>query len=369
MAYDPNRWTEHALGVHLNQPAREYLRDVGLGYSSIKDNVLSPIEWWESSPYNQAHIPPAPTKAFINGEAFHMHVLDGPKVYNRTFTVLPTRETHPEYLDTVPELVQACARHKLSTHGTKPELIQRLVRAKAPVKILDHERSLAGARRGRRDIPQPVDRRIRKLYAMIMRSPQELRLPDGDHMTLAMALKNALTEVSVYWIDENGIRQRARFDILKPNFTGDLKSITSWNAPDFKRGLLREIVLRGYLIQQAHYFEGRQQLRIAVAEGRVFGGNKTQRKRLEEIAKAEAWGWLFIFGKMDGAAQVRGIVLDHANSRYTKAQEQRTQALAMHNYFREWFDGYDEPWFEPEVIWEPQDEDWPMMASFNEGYY
>lgn len=358
--------TRHELGVHIGQPARLYLDDCGLGYSAIKENYLSPVEWWEKSPYNPKRTAETLTPAFFRGEAFHMHVLDGPKVYEKTFAVLPTKDSHPDYLDTVPQLAGACARHGLSTHGTKPELIARLIKAKAPVKILDHERYLLGAKKGRRSISETDDTRIRILHRMMMRSPGELRLPDGDHFTLAQALKNALTEVSIYWVDENDIRQRARFDILKPNFTGDLKSITDWRTGDFKLSLLREIVFRGYLIQQAHYFEARQQLRRAVDEGRVFGGNKTQRKRLGEIAAAEAWAWIFIFGKMDGAAQVRGIVLDHINSRFTRAQEQRQQALAMHGYYRDFFDGYDTPWFDPDVIWTPEEEDWTFLAGFGD---
>lgn len=358
------QFTRHELGVHLGQPARDYLADVGLGYSAIKENLISPVEWWDSSPYNPNRKPEPFKPAFFRGEALHLHVLEGVRLYDKTFAVLPTKTSHPDYLDTVAELVRACAAHRLSTDGNKPDLIARLVKAKAPVKILDHERYLIGAKKGRRGIAEEDDTRIRILDALIRRDPKALKLPDDHDLTLANALKNALTEVSIYWIDENGIRQRARFDGLKPNITIDLKSITDWRAGDFRRSLLREAVLRGYIIQQAHYRVAREQLRIAVAEGRVFGGNKTQRKRLAEIAAAEDWAWLFIFAKMDGAAQVRGIVLDHANTRYAKAAAQREQALAQHAGYLNFFDGYETPWFDPDVIWAPEEEDWPMMASF-----
>jgi len=357
--------TEHALGVHVNQRSVDYLADIGLGYTAIKDNYLSPVEWHEASVYNSNRAPEPIKPAYEIGEAVHVHFLDGPKVYERTYAVLPTKESHPDYLDTVRELQDACARYHLSVHGLKGELIQRLVRAKAPVKILQHERDLLTKKKAKRPIAQKIDHRIRILHRMLMRSNEDIGVP-GEHLNLADAMKGALTEVSIYWVDSDGIRQRARFDILKPNFTGDLKSITDWKRGDFRTTLLREIVLRGYLIQQAHYYEARQQLRIAVAEGRVFGANKTQMKKLEEIAKADAWGWLFIFAKMDGAPQVRGIVLDHENTRYLKAVDQRSQALAQHLYYREMFGGYDGLWFDRDVIWEPSDTDWPQFADFGD---
>ena len=357
------QFTRHELGVHLGQPARDYLADVGLGYSAIKENVISPVEWWHKSPFNPTRKAPTWTKAFFRGEATHTFFLDGKRMYERMFAVYPTASSHPHYLDTVAQLQMACAQHGLSTLGNKPDLIKRLIKAKAPVKILEHERGLI-LRKAKREIAEEDDTRIRILYAQAMRDPKELMLPDGEHLTLKDAFANALNEVSVYWIDEFGIRQRARFDFLKPNFTGDLKSITDWNAGDFRTALLREVVFRGYLIQQAHYREARHQLRIAVDEGRVFGGNKTQRKRLGEIASAEDWAWLFVFAKLDGAPQVRGIVTNHDNPRYSRAVEQRMKALTLHTAYHEFFGGYETPWFDPDVIWTPTDEDWPMMGEF-----
>lgn len=356
---------EHELGVWLNQRHADYIQDLGLGYGAVVENVLSPVEWWDASVYNPLRDPPPVNKGFLRGTALHMRFLDGKALYDKTYGVLPTRRSHPEYLDTVEQLKEACARHKLSTHGLKDELIARLVRAKAPEKILSVERRLI-IRKGKTEISERDDARIKILHAMTMRSEEQLRMPSGGGLTLAKAFKGALTEVSVFWVDENGIRQRCRFDFLKPNFTGDLKSITDWRRGDFKQSLLREIILRGYIIQWAHYDEGRRQLRKAVAEGRVFGGNKTQRKMLERIAEAEAWAWLWVFAKMDGAPQVRGIIGRPGSLQYEKAVQQRETALALHLYYKEFFGGYDTPWFDTEVIWEPDDTEWPQFSVLGE---
>lgn len=350
------------LGVHIGLRHRDHIADSGLGYTAIKDIFLSPIEWWDASEHNSFREPPEEKDAFDRGEALHVHTLDGPKVYKRVYGIAPTKKTHPDYLDLVDSLQRACAAHGLSNHGLKSDLIARLVRAKAPVKILEHERSLF-RRSGKKEIGERDDARIKILYAMMMRSRDELKISDRESLTLKQALTGALTEVSVFWEDGEGIRQRARFDILKPNFSGDLKSITHWKKSNFDKALLSEIIHRGYMIQCAHYHEGRHELRRAVAEGRVFGGNKTQRKRLDRIAEADLWAWLFVFGKMDGAAQVKGIIIrPETSGQFAKAKTQREEALAMYLYHRELHGGLDRPWFDPNVVFEPEETAWPQFS-------
>jgi hypothetical protein len=361
---------EHELGCHLNQRHEDYLQDHGLGYSSIKELFLSPSEWWNSSPHNplRAVVDDDENKlAFKRGAALHTHVLDGPRLYDRVYGTMPTRYSHPDALDTVEELKEACAIYGLDDRGLKSSLVQRLVTARKKDKrmagveiLLDLQDQFS--RTGKKAIAQSDDFRIRMLYRMMMRSPEELKLPDGDHITLKSALEKSLTEVSIYWVDENGIRQRARFDLLKPNFTGDLKSITKWKKTNFKQALLEEVIFRGYMIQDAHYHEARKELRKAVAEGRVFGGNKTQRRLLERIARSDYWAWVFIFAKMDGAPQVKGIVVRPDSGQFKKAQQQREEALANFLFYREFHGGLDVPWFDPEVVWEPAEDEWPMFS-------
>lgn len=355
---------EHALGVHLRQRHEDYLEDHGLGYSAIKDIFLSPIEWWDSSPHNPLRVEPDPEgkKAFKRGEALHTFTLYGEKTYARTYGVRPNRQTHPDALETVRELTAACAGAGLSTHGLKMDLARRLVDYKVDVEVLPILQERFDLRDGRKVIDQHDDFRIRLLQRMMMRTATELKLPEGS-MTIRQALTNALTEVSVYWIDENGIRQRARFDVLKPVFSGDLKSITQWKKTNFKKALLEEVIMRGYMIQAAHYEEGRIQLRKAVAEGRVFGGTKRELKLLERIARSDYWAWVFIFAKMDGAAQVRSIVIrPDASAQFIKAQQQREEALANFLFQREFHGGLDTPWFDPEVVWEPAEDEWPLFS-------
>lgn len=382
---------EHALGVHLNQRHEDYLLDHGLGYSAIKECYLNAVEWWDGSVHNPLRDAPSEEAqvtyklAFLRGAALHTFVLEGQKLYEKVYGVRPSKSTHPEALDTVKELAEACQRFGLDHRGLKGELIWRLTEARSrllksprrrkkldaalpPVDpaILDIE-ILADLqeqfdRSGRRHIAPKDDRRIRILNHMMMRSAGEWKL-DGDAITIRDALAGGLSEVSVYWVDENGIRQRARFDRLKVNLSVDLKSITRWKKSNFREELLKEVILRGYMIQAAHYHEARKELRRAVAEGRVFGGNKTQRRLLERIAQSDHWAWFFIFAKMDGAAQVKGILIHpDSDAQFERAVKQREEALSNFLFHREFHGGIDVPWFDPEVVFEPQPDDWPLFT-------
>lgn len=359
---------EWELGVHLNQRHEDYLQDHGLGYSSVKDLFLSAVEWWETSVHNPLREVDENEEgklAFLRGGALHAYVLDGERKYNRWYGVRPNKASHPEALDTIAELAAECVRMNLSPRGVKSELIHRLIMAKTPKPILEVLQQ-EFRESGRKAISLVDHTRIVRLSRIMMRSADEMRLLDGQKTTIRDILKGALTEVSVYWVDENGIRQRARFDILKPNLTGDLKSITRWRKTNFRGELLREIIFRGYMIQAVHYHEAREALRKAVAEGRVFGGNKTQRKLLERIARSDYWAWAFIFAKMSGAPQVKGIVVRPDSGQFQKAQRQREEALANFLYNRELHGGLDVPWYDPEVIWEPAENDWPAFSDLGD---
>lgn len=366
---------QHADGVWLNLRHSDYLLDWGLGSGDIKQLYLSPVEWWWHSIFNALR-PEEQRKAhFIRGDAFHVAVLDGMKVYDKVYGIPPSPVSHPDHLSRLADLKAACRGLGLATNGSSLDLMMRL---RGRVDLMS-DAIEAFRLSGKMPISPPDDGIIRLLHRMIMRSRAELNLKRGG-MTLQQALRGALTEVSVFWTDEMGVRQRCRFDFLKPSISGDLKSITDWKKGDFKAELLREIILRGYVIQWAHYDEGRRRLRQAVAEGRVYGGTAKQLERLAAVAEEEIWAWLWIFAKMDGAPQVRGILMNQmesqevwdekkgreviqtvVNGQYRLASQQRDTALGNYVYRRE-LHGLDSLWFDSEVIWEPEEDKWPTFS-------
>ena len=358
---------EHEDGVYLNQRASDYLADAALGSSAIKDLFLAPEEWWWASPYNT--LDPVPKKDeshFRLGTALHVALLEGIDTFNAVYGIKPDAMTHPKALTTIAQLQQACIDHGLSkAYGVKADLVQRLVEYSIDVEILDVEIGKFMAS-GKTPLSSIEWGKLFRLYHQVMKNPNELRTVAEERITLAQAFTGGLSEVSVYWTDDFGIRQRARFDKLHPNSTIDLKTFANWQQGNFKKALLKEAVIRGYVLQAQHYEEGRKQLRRLVREGKVFGGTPEQLEILKEIAASEAWAWVWVFAKTAGAPLVTGIRPNMSNSHFDYARRCRQEALANFISFREFF-GLQEnvQWFDAEGIWEPEDEDWPAFAMLD----
>jgi hypothetical protein len=357
---------EHADGVYLNQRASDYLADAALGSSAIKELFLAPEEWWWKSPYNT--LDPVPKKDeshFRLGTALHVALLEGMDLFKEVYGVAPTAQDFPEALVTVADLKQACSDYGLSQAGLKADLIERLVEYDVPVQILDVEISKFRAT-GKTELSSIEWGKLFRLYHQVMKNPNEVRTVADQSITLAQAFTGGLSEVSVYWTDDHGIRQRARFDKLHPNSTIDLKTFANWQQGNFKKALLKEAVIRGYVIQAIHYEEARKQLRRLVHEGKVFGGNDSQLEILNEIAASEAWAWVWVFAKTAGAPLVKGVRPSMLNSHFTYAHQCRQEALANFLHYRDFF-GLAEnvQWFDAEGIWEPEDEEWPAFAMLD----
>lgn len=368
--------THHEPGVYLGLREDSYLADPALGYSSL-GALRQPLEFWFNSPINTVFPkPPKDQKYFERGTACHVLFLEPPGTYDRTYGIVPTRMTNPNAIDTIPELIAACKKHGLATnYAVKADLVDRLSRGAPKVEILEVERQKFFAS-GKRPISADDHMRIQLSFRMAMRTREELGAGEDD-LTLADAFTGGLSEVSCFWEDEAGIRQRARFDKLKPNVTIDLKTISDWKPSDFKTSLLKEIRIRNYLGQVVHYNEARRQLRKFVAADRVFGGTKAQRTLLKRIAKQETWAWTFVFCKMTGFPAVRAIVFTPENmglveegpdfmQQFVRAADERRDALTQYQFFKELYG--DEPgsiWFDNEIVYQPTETDWGVSSVWN----
>lgn len=353
---------EHPDGCYLGMPHARYLEDWALGYSALKTVNHSPVQWWWKSDFNTIEPPAERTdeeKAhFRLGGAAHVANLEGIDVYEATHGIMPGKEEYPDALVSKDDLIEAAKAYRIPYSGLKKEeLGKRLVANRPGIQILDfiqEEWKLDGLRM----VTAAEDRRIRLIQKMIMRSPNEFKLPGGEVTTLAGAFTGGLSEVSVFWTDEDGIRQRARFDKLKPRVTVDFKTFASWREDiDFDRGLLREIKQRGYVMQVAHYEEARRQLIKFVKAGQVFGGNDAERAVLKTIAASEVWGFMFVFAVTQGAPMVKGIRFPLGGTTHGEWIQKRTDALARFVHYRSFF-GLEpgQMWFDPVAIESPDDD-------------
>jgi hypothetical protein len=352
----------HEPGVYIGLSAEAYQRDAAIGSTALKTIAHSCPRWWWSSVHNQIDPPPPPktdpTWARL-GTALHVCLLEGIDVFSECYGTIPSAADHPNALVTVDHLKAALRGVGLGVGGDKNELIRRLLEYDSTAEILDVIQATWRRESGKREITAAEDRRIRLLHRMAMAAPESFALPGGEVTTLRQAFTGGLSELSVFWVDENGIEQRCRFDKLKPRVSLDLKSFSSWNEThDFDKGLLREAKFRGYPLQTAHYDEGRHQLRRLVAEGKVFGGTDEQRAMLDEIAASDVWGWIWVYAVTTGAPLMKGVRYDLGGLTAGEWKRKREDALAQFVFYREYFGGFERFWFDPVAILEPDDDDW-----------
>jgi hypothetical protein len=353
---------EHEEGVWIGLSNDSYQPDIAIGSGGLKTIHHSPPKWWWNSPYNQIE-PPAAKKADPAwarlGVALHVCLLEGMDVYDACYGLLPTLEQYPDALVNNDQLKEKCRDLGQPVGGDKEALIARIHNVNPDIPILQVIQNQWRADAGVREISPADDRRIRLLHRMAMASADSFELPGGEVTTLRQALTGGLSEVSVFWVDENGIRQRARFDKLKPRVTVDLKSFSSWSEDhDFDIGLLREAKQRMYPLQTVHYDEGRRQLRRLVMEGKVFGGTDEQRAMLDEIAASDVWGWMWVYAVTTGAPLMKGVRFDLGSLVAEEWRRKRENALSRFIFYRDFFGGYDRMWFDPVGIIEPDDDAW-----------
>ena len=333
----------HDLGVYIGLPFEDYLADTALGSTALKDLLASPPEfWWEShlNTLQEEEEAEKESAYLILGKAFHALALEGLETYERIVVVRPS--TYPDRKTGEPK----------KWNGNATWCKEWLEANDKPDTLI---------------LTKNMDTRVRLLHRMLMRDATNLKLTEGETTTLRDAVTTGLAEVSVFY-EENGIRRRARFDRLLPNVIIDVKTIKGWRKGDFKQSLLREAVIRGYVLQAVDYMIAREHMRELFAAGRVFGGTPAERETLAEICEADSWRWGWIYAKTTGAPQVKGIFPPIPNGQFDKAKTQREQALTMYEYYKSFFG--DEPgdmWFDPELLWEPSETDWPSWSALPEG--
>lgn len=386
-------YLEHPDGIYINLPTLDYLNDWALSYSAFKVLNSNPPDWFYSSPFNLLEDQTrTSTPALRFGEALHCGLLEPEGELGRRFGPKPSVED-PEYRDyvrTIPEIKGAITALGNKPKGAvKQDWINQLLELDPNAKILDVAID-EWKRRGMTELSREEHNKLRLMMRMAEAHPH---------------LKNAFTgvglsEVSVFWTDENDIRQRARFDRMKPKASIDLKSVSNWQGREFKTMLLREAALRMYHIQAAHYDDARKEARRLLAEGKVYfcaeemltdaeiaavnaerdnpadhievGEKRTvfrsptpeELTLVQEVLGSEEWEWVWVFYKTDGMPTAQPIRLNRDNMAFNIGHEKRREALSHFLHYREMY--RLEPgqlWLRLEPMWTPENSDWPAFMD------
>lgn len=388
-----HRRLEHPDGIYINLPTLDYLNDWALSYSAMKTLNSSPPDWHWESPFNlvEDHLERS-TPALRFGSALHCGLLEPEGELEKRFAVPPNHEDdrYKGYIRTIPDLKTALKSLGLPVSGNRPELVERLLEHDPGAKLWD----LVMASFFKAGFTALTEEQLAKLRLMI----QMAKVHPG--------LKNSFTgvgmsEVSIFWTDEQGIRQRARLDRMKPKASIDLKSFSNWQGRDFRTALLREAALRQYPMQAAHYDVGRREGCRLFQENKVwfcaeevmtaeeieaYNAQNDERHHLEEGAKrttfrepteaeretlaavfgSDVWEWVWIFYKTDGAPTALPVRLNRDHRAFQVGMDARTQALAHFVHYREMF-GLEpgKMWLRMDGMWTPDDTDWPAFMDPN----
>lgn len=344
---------KHEPGVYFGMPEDEYLADPALGSTDLKALGRSPCDWWWHSPNN----PLAPkllladsesARRRIEGKAFgnalHVMLLEGEREYSDRYYVMPPApENAIATVDDIRAALDAAGvDYKKSLR--KAELATILKSHFPEACILDDWTAEQKRRCGdRRIIPDHWDVTIRLMREIVRAHPQ-----------LGAGFQGGASEVSVFF-EADGIRQRARFDKVKPQGRFDLKSISNWRGDSYRRACVREIGFRGYDVQAAHYIEANAHMVAHIKAGRVFGDPPAG--LIDEILKADDFMFVFVFIQTLGSPRLLPIHFKQGSTAHQGGEYMRKTALANYSQYVERF-GLAEMWLDVEPLWTPDAEEW-----------
>lgn len=333
-------------GVYLGLREGRYFAQRRLGSTALARLFKSPANWWWGSEFNPNKQPRKWT--FGNdrdyGHGFHALLLEGEEAYQAK-----------------------CHLSPFETFQTKEAKAWRDECLADDIAILSEE----------------MDRNIRLMTALVLNHPQ-----------LKDAMAAGLSEVSVFWTDEQGHRLSARFDKLLPSFILDPKSFGAHNrGRDDQDRALRIVAEHSYDVQRYLYDVAREKLVEFILSGQVYGGTPEQVAWLSRFPAADderlaermefypnghpdqqsAWSWMWLF--MQKPSDSKGhapILLPIERPRYDltwRTGKQKVE-LALHNFdhYVSRFglgdqpneDGQDPvPWASLNPMWRPLDEEFP----------
>lgn len=203
----------------------------------------SPLNHWDRY-INPDREPQDYKHCFAVGDGTHKLVLE-PGTFEKIYAVGFDKSQHPDALDTVADLKKECSVHGLMVSGSKPELVDRLMKeagvpASRIILALDreHAKTIAGR------IPMPA-RDYKNMMSM-------LRAINADKFAASL-LRNAQVEQSFFVTDENGVLRKCRTDLIPEGgeIIGDLKTTEDVS----KAGFGRTIAQRRYHVQAAWYLD------------------------------------------------------------------------------------------------------------------
>jgi len=340
-------------GVHLNLPDQQYFDLDALGSTDLVALFQRRSGWWWKSRHNPDHRRSS-SQPLRFGSALHALLLEGGRQFEERFAVEPDPRDFQNLLTSSDDIKAHLAERgiKAPSKLTKPELVEFVMQHDPRAEVWDDIKGRFMAqlapepgRLARQAVSASDNRSLRIMADMVMEDPDVSPLFEHNEHSLP------LSEVSVIYTTAEGVRRRARLDLMTPPTTGDLKTIDVWDGKPLEFAIPERIARAGYDIQRADYDDARVEAYQAISEGRVYGATADELAWLRRFPdEAPNWNWLWLFYQkpdpVAGQAPVLFPVEDQAESLY-HVRGRAKKAVAMQTYLRCAAEfGLDRPWRE-----------------------
>jgi hypothetical protein len=303
-------------GVYVGLSEAAYFGQDRLGSTDLVLLHRDPASWWYASRHNPTRPERSHTPEMDFGSALHALVLEGEEAYAARAVVSP-----------------------FDNFRTKEAQLWR------------DEQHI----NGRIVMTEDANLRVRHMAALILNHPE-----------LGEPLAKGLSEVSVLWTTDDGIRLRARFDKLLPLFTADLKTFGGDAKGRTTTAQCTGLVANRHMdLQRYLYATARARMADFIAAGQVKGASPAQVEWLTRVAaipqERTSWCWIFYRRRDDErpfAPVVKPLIRPHDDVTYRTGEKKAALGIANYKAFVERF-GFSVPWAVVEQTEEPEDHEFP----------
>lgn len=352
-------------GVYLHLDENEYFAQDRQGSTDEAKLFLQKEGWWWASPMNPDYEPEKEDNtARIFGKALHALILEGDQAYADRFAITPTqdevRARNPPnaqgqntFANTSGEIELALEQRGLNPKRMKKDELIAYAATRAPDVVIWEvfQQKWAKEHAGRAPVSGAEDRQLKVMTEAVREHP------DVGPLFKFGADNVPMSEVSVLYTDQYGIRRRSRFDNLLPQTIIDVKTLANIGMRPLAFSAGDHIAKMGYHVQMASHHHARRRLYRMVAEGmkNVSGGSELERAWLAKYpAQAPNWdyAWL-LYQKPSAQKGVAPIVLpwgeDYGSQLHMDGVRARHEAIQTYLRCVAQF-GPDEPWTRVEPL-------------------
>lgn len=362
--FKPNADGTYTLppGIYFDLPEHIYHADTALGSTSIKDLASKPCKWQYDRLRPVREIEPEHLKW---GHAWHCRVLEGKAAFEERYAKPPSPAEHPEALNTIDQIKDFLRTHGQKLSGNKPELMARAKELDECPPFFDE--ILARWHYEHPDHVELTDRQVQEIEDAVANMQRD---PVLTAVMVAGSLINGAAEMSIIWIDERGVRRKARLDYSLAPMAGrtkslivDLKSFTTFKGGSDEEAAIRKVYDMAYDVQVASYMDGYAAARKLLEQGMVFG-TPPEGRYLQNFLHAPGIDWVWVMMRRDNGMLPIVLSIDTEDRMFEHAKRIVDDALDTYRIYMETF-GPDQLWTPPSKV--PLRLNHTVMPSYNRG--